>query len=80
MWGGLTCRAGLVSADDDGFLEKLALPYWHAIATWYETLALGVTGGEVHAAVMESLAGTSVRPAWYPPLWLAADRVVTRAR
>jgi hypothetical protein len=66
MWGGLTCRAGLVSDQDEGFLAALALPYWHAIATWYETLALGVSGGELHAAVTESLAGTNVQPALNP--------------
>jgi hypothetical protein len=55
-----------VSAEDDGFLGELALPYWHAIATWYETLALGRSGGELHAAVMESLAGSGVEPALNP--------------
>jgi hypothetical protein len=70
LWGGLTCRAGLVSDgsryEDDSFLSELALPYWRAVATWYETLALGVSGGEIHAAVFESLAGTGFQPALNP--------------
>jgi hypothetical protein len=70
LWGGLTCRAGLVSdgsrPEDDSFLAELALPYWRAVATWHETLALGVSGGEIHAAVLESLAGTDFQPALNP--------------
>jgi hypothetical protein len=70
LWGGLTCRAGLVSdgagPGDDGFLRQLALPYWNAVATWYETLALGVSGGAIHEAVIESLAGADFGPALNP--------------
>jgi hypothetical protein len=70
LWGALSCRAGLVSdgsgVGDDGFLAELALPYWHAVATWHETLALGVSGGDFHAAVIESLDGSGFRPALNP--------------
>jgi hypothetical protein len=70
LWGGMSCRAGLVSdgsgAGDEAFLHGLALPYWHAVATWYEAVGLGVSGGEVHAAVMESLAGAGFAPALNP--------------
>jgi hypothetical protein len=34
----------------------LAVPYWRAMATWYETLAVGITGGEVFATVTDLLA------------------------
>ena len=68
LWGGLTCRAGMVSNGlaTGGFLEELALPYWHAVATWYETLRLGLPGGELHDAVTESLAGAGFGPALNP--------------
>jgi hypothetical protein len=62
LWGGNCARGGLVagSVDDlasesDGYLERLAVPYWRAIATWYETLAVGIGGGEVFAAVTDLL-------------------------
>ena len=64
LWGGNCARGGLVAgspgeltAASDGYLERLAVPYWRAIATWYETLAVGTPGGEVFAAVTELLAG-----------------------
>lgn len=64
LWGGNSARGGLVaaSADDltsasEGYLERLAIPYWRAIATWYETLAVGVAGGEIFETITELLAG-----------------------
>jgi hypothetical protein len=68
LWGGLTCRAGMLSngSGTRDFLETLALPYWDSVATWYETLGIGVTGGQVHDAVLESLAGAGFRPALNP--------------
>jgi hypothetical protein len=64
LWGGNCARGGLVaaSADDltaasDGYLERLAVPYWRAIATWYQMLAVDAPGGEVFAAVTDLLAG-----------------------
>jgi hypothetical protein len=64
LWGGNCARGGLVAgsgsdltAASEGYLERLAVPYWRAIATWYETLAVGVAGGEVFATVTDLLAG-----------------------
>ena len=66
LWGGNTARGGLVAgttadlgADSDGYLERLAIPYWRAIGTWYESLALGRPGGEIFATITELLAGES---------------------
>lgn len=69
-WGALTCRAALVS-DGSGdaaatYLDELAAPYWYAVATWYETLALRVAGDDVHTAVLASLAGAGFEPALNP--------------
>jgi len=56
--GGLTCRAGYavhtedeLPADVRDYVNALAKPYFAASATWYSTVAPGVTGGEVYEAV-----------------------------
>lgn len=61
-WGGLGCRAGLLrSGDDPDFTRLFGGPYFEAIATWYETVGLGVKGGEVFEAVETALAPTGFR-------------------
>ncbi len=64
LWGGNCARGGLISAStsdltsaSDGYLERLAIPYWRAMATWYEALQVGVAGGSVFDAVTGLLAG-----------------------
>ena len=64
LWGGNCARGGLLAASpgeltaaSDGYMERLAVPYWRAIATWYETLAVGIAGGEVFATITDLLAG-----------------------
>jgi hypothetical protein len=66
LWGGNCARGGLVagSAEDlgagsEGYLEQFAIPYWRAMATWYETLAVGRPGGEIFATITDLLAGES---------------------
>lgn len=56
-WGGLSCRAGLVAHAADGpFLEEVVRPYFRAIATWWTSVGIGVTGGEVHERITRTLA------------------------
>jgi hypothetical protein len=64
LWGGNCARGGLVAgsvgdltAASEGYLERLAMPYWRAMATWYETLAVGVPGGEVFDTITGLLSG-----------------------
>jgi hypothetical protein len=58
IWGGNCARGGLVAGADDGvYLDGLAVPYWRAIATWYESLELAVAGGDVFEAITSLLAG-----------------------
>src|SRR5262249_57326128 len=64
LWGGNTARGGLVAASEsdlragsDGYLDRLAFPYWRAIAAWYEALALGTSGGEIFREITELLDG-----------------------
>jgi Xaa-Pro aminopeptidase len=73
LWGGLCCRAGLVeraSSNPQGhaadYLEQLAIPYWQAIATWYEAISVGVRGGEVDRRVRDRLDGTGFGSALNP--------------
>lgn len=57
-WGALTCRAGWLAADEGDlpeavrdYAERLAGPYFATAAAWYDTIGIGVPGGEVDAAV-----------------------------
>ncbi|MDB5522265.1 MAG: Xaa-Pro aminopeptidase [Rhizobium sp.] len=45
-WGGLSSRAGLFTDHDDAFLET-AKAYFAGLITWYATVDIGVTGGEI---------------------------------
>jgi hypothetical protein len=60
-WGGLGCRAGLVEEDAPDFLEKLALPYYRGIVTWYQSVRLGAQGSEIFQAVAEVLDAGNLR-------------------
>ncbi len=61
-WGALTARAGFVAEDASGlpagirdYVEKLAAPYFACAADWYETIGIGITGGEMDALVKRHL-------------------------
>lgn len=59
-WGGLTCRAGLMlDQPDEEFVATLVRPYYTAIATWWTTIGIGVSGGELDAAIKSALSGAS---------------------
>lgn len=56
MWGGLCCRAGvLTAAPDERFTAGMIEPYFRAIASWWTTVGLGVTGGELVDAVKTAI-------------------------
>ena len=57
--GALSARAGFLAAGPEDlppgiadYVEKLVAPYFAGVAAWYETLAIGATGGDLYAAVM----------------------------
>lgn len=59
LMGALNCRAGFLVKEArglppgaDGYLEKLVAPYFSAAAAWYETVGIGVAGGDIYKAVM----------------------------
>ena len=65
--GGLCARAGLLrDVPDASFVESYVAPYFHAVATWWQTMRVGVTGGDVHAAVMNVLANAAFKPLLNP--------------
>ena len=62
LWGGLTCRAGWIAASEDDlpsaasdYVEKLAGPYYDTAVAWYETIGIGVPGGDLDALVRRRL-------------------------
>ncbi|MDR3494963.1 MAG: M24 family metallopeptidase [Ancalomicrobiaceae bacterium] len=63
VWGALNARAGFMVASADelpagirDYVEKLVAPYYSAVAAWYETLGIGVSGGELYEVVVSRLA------------------------
>ena len=65
-WGGLCARAGMVADEDRAFLDQIAIPYYRGVVTWYETIRVGATGGEVQDRVVAALAEGGLRPALNP--------------
>jgi len=65
LWGALSSRAGLFDTENDGFLAH-ARAYFEGLCTWYDTADIGVTGGDLHAAVVEKLASAGLRSALNP--------------
>jgi Creatinase/Prolidase N-terminal domain/Metallopeptidase family M24 len=62
LMGALNCRAGFMVADAgelhpaiQDYVAKLVAPYFEAAAAWYETIGIGVAGGEIYDAVMSRL-------------------------
>ncbi|HHU52108.1 MAG TPA: M24 family metallopeptidase [Firmicutes bacterium] len=59
---GMIARTGLFVNDQKeippvraGVVENLYIPYFKALANWYETIGIGVTGGEVYNTVRDTL-------------------------
>ena len=62
VWGGLNCRVGWIAnnekdlpSDTRDYFEKLVVPYFKAVKSWYENLAIGVEGGLIFKEVMNIL-------------------------
>jgi hypothetical protein len=76
LWGALNARAGWLVRDEEGlpagvkdYLQKLAIPYFRAVAAWYEKIGIGVTGGElydtIHGIIGDPFFGVSLNPGHY---------------
>jgi len=62
LMGALNCRAGFMLAEASelppaisDYVERLVAPYFTAATAWYETVGIGVSGGEIYDAVMSRL-------------------------
>jgi hypothetical protein len=62
LWGALTARGGfLVEGQAElppaiqDYVDRLVAPYFATAAAWYETVGIGVTGGELYRLVHERL-------------------------
>jgi hypothetical protein len=58
IWGALNCRAGFVVEDASelphaisDYVERLAGPYFEAVAEWYGAMRIGGTGGALQAII-----------------------------
>lgn len=76
LWGALNARGGfVVSGAADlpkairDYADKLVKPYFAAAVAWYETVGIGITGGELYRVVHERLAdpffGVGLNPGHY---------------
>ncbi len=62
VWGALNARAGFLVHDASelpesiqDYVDRLVKPYFAAIAEWYSTVGIGVTGGEMFAVIKRHL-------------------------
>jgi hypothetical protein len=70
MWGGNCGRGGILargeadcSPDNAESLDAYAIPYWRAVVAWWESVRIGVTGGEIHDRLTELCVTQGFRPA-----------------
>lgn len=73
VWGGLTCRAGYVAettsdlrANVSDWVDRIVRPYYAAVASWYETVGIGVTGGEMYEMIGRLLPKETFGWQWNP--------------
>jgi hypothetical protein len=72
--GSLCCRAGLLqSTPDEAFVTSYVIPYFRAVATWWQSLRIGATGDSINAAVLGALHDAPFRPALNPGHLIAVD-------
>ncbi len=76
FWGALNARAGFVVHDEtelphdiSDYVNKLVVPYFTAIAEWYEHIGIGVKGGElydiIHSRLNDKFFGLGLNPGHY---------------
>lgn len=58
IWGALNCRAGFVvegpaelPEEIGDYVDKLVVPYFEAVAEWYQALRVGQRGGVLHEII-----------------------------
>jgi len=70
-WGGGCGRGGMIAAGEQdlapsvaGYLEEIAIPYWRTIVAWWETVHVGISGGEVHDRLSALCEAAGFEPPW----------------
>lgn len=72
--GSLCARAGLIrDTPDESFFTTFVQPYFGAIATWWSTMHLDITGDAVNAAVLSALSGSGIQPLLNPGHLVSID-------
>ena len=81
--GSLCCRVGLAATDESSILPELRTTiedfykvYWTAIATWYETIKVGCTGGELFSKIHSLIGGADFGLGLNPGHYIATDEWV----
>jgi hypothetical protein len=58
--------ASELPAEVSDYVDKLVCPYFEAVASWYEQVGIGVTGGELHRLIHDRIGdpffGVSLNP------------------
>lgn len=77
FWGSLACRAGMVTDQvDDAFFRAVVAPYFRVMATWYQTLRIGVAGDEVNTVVRAAFGDAPFNSALNPGHLVSYDEWV----
>lgn len=78
--GSLTSRVGIAARDMDSvradlrpYVQSFYAAHFGAVAAWYETLCIGVTGGELYDSVMSRIGGQEFGVALNPGHFIAAE-------
>ena len=71
--GGLSARGGLIARENKAFLETWAKPYYMGIAAWYESVSVGVTGGDIYDYIYKVMQEGGLRPALNPGHLTSSD-------
>lgn len=72
--GALCARGGLLMGEvQPDFFAHWVQPYYGAIATWYQTVRVGVDGATVHRAVWSALEAAPFKPALNPGHLISLD-------
>ena len=65
--GGLCCRAGVLAGHvAPSYLSDYVDTYMQTQVLWYESLRIGMSGGEIHKRVMQRLANAPFKPSLNP--------------
>ncbi len=71
--GGLSARGGLIERENEAFLETWAKPYYRGIAAWYESVSIGVSGGQIYEHIYDVMQEGGLRPALNPGHLTSSD-------